>query len=260
MRVRAGSTRNSSPRPEWRRPPLEDSLRALRQCTLFQDATVADLQDVLRAAQPHHVSKGGFYFQQGDRATTLHVLVSGKVKQIRLDPSGRQVILRFIHPAEPFGFDALIEGGTRRVAAQAAEDSHAISWDVRVLTGLMTRYPEISLSSLRLVVRRLVEVWDRLWDLSTAQVERRIARAVLRLKPSATGGRRRSASELAVSHQDLADLAGTTPYTVSRILRRWQRLGLVAGKRGMVRILRAHRLVAIAEEQWPFAAPAEYLP
>jgi CRP-like cAMP-binding protein len=199
--------------------------------------TVDDLRTVLQAAQQHHVDKGGFYFQQGDRATTLHVLVRGRVKQLRVGPGGRQVILRFISPAEPFGFDALFDAGARRVAAQAAEDSQGVAWDVATLTRLMMLYPAISLNSLRLVVKRLVEVWDRLWDLSTAQVERRIARALLRLKPSTGPGVNQDlAIELAVSHQDLADLVGTTPYTVSRILRRWKRLGLVTGRRALVRI------------------------
>ena len=239
----------------------EDLVRIVRRCPLFQGLAVEDLRKVLQVAQQHRVKKGGFYFQQGDRAATLHVLVRGRVKQIRVGSSGRQVILRFIHPAEPFGFDALFDPAIRRVAAQAAEDSFGVAWDVTTLTRLLMKYPVIPLNSLHLVVNRLVEVWDRLWDLSTAQVERRIARALLRLKPSiGPAVKAGPAIDLAVSHQDLADLVGTTPYTVSRILRRWKRLGLVTGRRTLVRILSPDRLAAIAEDQWPVVPPQEYLP
>ena len=233
----------------------------MRRCPLFQGLAVEDLRKVLQAAQQHRVKKGGFYFQQGDRATTVHVLVRGRVKQIRVGSSGRQIILRFIHPAEPFGFDALFDPAVRRVAAQAVEDSLGVAWDVTMLTRLLMMYPAISLNSLHLVVKRLVEVWDRLWDLSTAQVERRIARALLRLKPlGGPGVRGGSAIDLAVSHQDLADLVGTTPYTVSRILRRWKGRGLVTGRRTLIRLLWPHRLAAIAEDEWPVIPPQEFLP
>jgi CRP-like cAMP-binding protein len=238
----------------------EDSVQNLRRCPLFEGLTVPELRIVLQAAREFEVKKGGFYFQQGDKATTLHVLVRGRVKQVWVGVGGRQVILRFIGPGEPFGLDSLFDTGVRRVAAQAAEDSQGVVWDVATLTRLMMTHPAISLNSLRLVVKRLVEVWDRLWDLSTEQVEQRIARALLRLKPAASTVGREPPVELALSHQDLAELAGTTSYTVSRVLRRWQRLGLVDIKRGLVRIPRPHRLAAIVEDQWPVAPSQKSFP
>jgi CRP/FNR family transcriptional regulator, nitrogen oxide reductase regulator len=261
MPSNARSARLRRPLPESGAHVSEDVVRIVRRCPLFQGLAVEDLREVLHAAQQQRVKKGAFYFQQGDRATTVHVLIRGRVKQVRVGSSGRQVILRFIHPSEPFGFDALFDPAVRRVAAQAAEDSYGVAWDVVTLTRLLMMYPAISLNSLHLVVKRLVEVWDRLWDLSTAQVERRIARALLRLKPLASPPvKRGSAFDLAVSHQDLADLVGTTPYTVSRILRRWNRLGIVMGRRKVIRILWPHRLAAIAEDEWPVIPPQEYLP
>jgi CRP-like cAMP-binding protein len=216
---------------------------------------------VLQAAREFEVKKGGFYFQQGDRATTLHVLVRGRVKQFWVGVGGRQVILRFIGPGEPFGLDSLFDTAIRRVAAQAAEDSQGVAWDVATLTRLMMTHPAISLNSLRIVVKRLVEVWDRLWDLSTEQVEQRIARALLRLKaPTDSTVGQEPLVELALSHQDLGERAGTTAYTVSRVLRRWQRLGLVNIKRGLVRIPRPHRLAAIVEDRWPLAPSQKYFP
>jgi CRP/FNR family transcriptional regulator, nitrogen oxide reductase regulator len=258
------NARSARPRRQPRESDVyksEDLVRIVKRCPLFQGLALEDLRNVLQVGQQHRLKKGGFYFQQGDRATTVHVLVRGRVKQMRVGSSGRQIILRFIHPAEPFGFDALFDPAIRRVAAQAVEDSLGVAWDVTTLTQLLITYPAISLNSLHLVVKRLVEVWDRLWDLSTAQVERRIARALLRLKPVAgravKGG---PAIDLAMSHQDLADLVGTTPYTVSRILRRWKRQGLVTARRTLIRITWPHRLAAIAEDEWPVIPPHEYLP
>jgi CRP-like cAMP-binding protein len=74
-------------------------------------------------------------------------------------------------------------------------------------------------NAVRLMEARLEEGRDRLLDLATSRVERRLKRFLLWLAQSM--GRKTNlgvAIELALSGQDLAKLPITTPYTVSRIL------------------------------------------
>ena len=87
---------------------------------------------------------------------------------------------------------------------------------------------------------------DRTRELATEPVPRRLARTILRLVPSD-----RSAGDAAeiegVRQQDLAEMAGTTLYTVSRILSEWETAGVVRTGRGRVRVLSLERLKEIAE-------------
>jgi CRP-like cAMP-binding protein len=83
----------------------------------------------------------------------------------------------------------------------------------------------------------------------TERVERRIARALLRLAHHA--GRRVETGveiDFPLSRQDLAQMTGTTLFTVSRTLSAWQGDGLILTRRRRVTIRQPHRLVRIAED------------
>jgi CRP-like cAMP-binding protein len=90
---------------------------------------------------------------------------------------------------------------------------------------------------------------DRLRELATERVERRLARMLLRLARQSgqkvTGG---ILIDLPLSRQNLAEMIGTTLYTVSRILSQWEAHGLVETGRERVVIRRPHGLVVIADD------------
>jgi CRP-like cAMP-binding protein len=86
-------------------------------------------------------------------------------------------------------------------------------------------------------------------EMATERVERRVARALLRLAREA-GKRTEAGIEIAMplSRQDVAEMTGTTLYTVSRLLSAWEQDGLVETGRQRVVIKQAHALVKIAED------------
>ena len=93
------------------------------------------------------------------------------------------------------------------------------------------------------------EMQTRYRELVTERVEQRIARALLRLAAqSGQKSKENRGVELALSRQDLAEMTGTTLYTVSRVLSAWERRGLVAAGRERVMIRDPHGLVRIAED------------
>jgi CRP-like cAMP-binding protein len=96
---------------------------------------------------------------------------------------------------------------------------------------------------------RIQELQDRLRELSTERVERRIANTLLRLARQ-TGQKTPDGIriDLALSRQDIAEMSGTTLYTVSRTLSRWEQIGIVESGRERVLIRSPHGLVAIAQD------------
>jgi CRP-like cAMP-binding protein len=101
--------------------------------------------------------------------------------------------------------------------------------------------------------RRLL---DRYQELATERVERRVARALLRLARQV--GQKEEDGVLIglpLSREDLAEMTGTTLYTVSRILSGWEHQGLVEAGRERVFIRDPHALVAIAEDLSPDTPP-----
>ena len=104
---------------------------------------------------------------------------------------------------------------------------------------------ELSVTALGTLGSRIQEAHARLREMSTEQVEQRVARAILRLASQA--GRRVEQGveiECPLTRQDIAEMTGTTLHTVSRILSRWEQEGTVASGRQRITIRKPHALVS----------------
>jgi CRP-like cAMP-binding protein len=113
----------------------------------------------------------------------------------------------------------------------------------------MLQTPVLAVNALRVLSERMGRLQDRVRELATERVERRIARALLRLVRHA--GRRTDegvAIDMAVTRQEIAELTGTTLFTVSRTLASWESADLVRTGRQRIVVLRPHGLVALAED------------
>lgn len=224
-------------------------LDLLREIELFQGLRPNELAKVAGAAQERRFESGAFIYFQGDPAEHLHVLIEGSVKLAQLTPEGQQVILRYASPGEAFAVVAVLSNMRYPVSAEAAQDSLTLTWGREVMKEMMMQHPQLALNALETLARRTREFQDRVRELSTERVERRIARALLRLARQ-TGRKIREGVliEMPLSRQDLAEMTGTTLYTVSRMLSQWESRGIVKSKREQVTILFPHGLVTIAED------------
>jgi len=186
---------------------------------------------------------------EGDPAENAYILIEGKVKLGQVTAGGQQVILGYLVPGRVYGIIAILKKVTCPVSAQAVGNCKAIYWDQATLNDLMDRYPRIALNALRIMAGQIRQFQNTVNDLSTRRVEQRIARAVLRL--ARQSGRKIETGvliDLPLSRQDLAEMTGTTLYTVSRVLTEWDKNGLVQSKRQQVIITFPHGLVTIAED------------
>jgi CRP-like cAMP-binding protein len=123
------------------------------------------------------------------------------------------------------------------------------------MAALMDQYPRIARNALSDVTARLRDLQERYRELATERVERRVAQALIRLAGQAGWKTERGVLiDMPLSRQDLAQMTGTTLYTVSRTLSGWQRHGLLEIGRQRVRILDFPGIVAIASDLQQVAA------
>jgi CRP-like cAMP-binding protein len=164
-------------------------------------------------------------------------------------PEGHQVIIRFLGPGEGMGIIVVLSNTIYPLSAEVVTDCTALKWDYEATVLLMEDFPRLALNGLRLVAGRFHELQNRYRELATERVERRVARALLRLARQ-TGRRteRGVLIDLPLSRQDLGEMTGTTLYTVSRILSNWEQQELIETGRERVTILNPHGLVIIAED------------
>lgn len=207
------------------------------------------LDDVMAASTARTLARGTHLFDQEEPASAFFVLLSGRVKVSQLTPEGKEVVVRFLGPGDVAGCAAVLGDSVYPATAEVIEDVRALAFDGRATTALMERHPRIATNAMRVLGARLREAQARCRELATERVERRIARAVVRLARQA--GRRVEAGvtiDLPLSRQDLAEMSGTTLFTVSRTMSEWERRGIVALGREKVVVTDPRALVGIAEE------------
>jgi CRP-like cAMP-binding protein len=216
---------------------------------LFAALDPAALEEVKAAARTKTIEAGSTFFREGDAAAAFLVLTAGSVKLTQITPEGHQVVLRLIGPGDAFGGVAVFGGAAYPITAEAVTDASALEWPGDVMAALMERYPKLALSALQFVAARLHELQVQYRQLATEKVERRVARALLRLVNQA--GRRVESGvliDLPLSRDDIAQMTGTTLYTVSRIISRFEADGLLeAGRQRMV-IRNPHGLLKVADD------------
>jgi len=128
------------------------------------------------------------------------------------------------------------------------EDCSAIAIRSGDFRPLLEQRPYLSFGLMRLMTGYIQEMQERYREMATEKVEQRIARVLVRL--AGQTGRKVGEGvliELAFSRQDLAEMAGTTIYTVSRVLSAWEKTGILATGRERVTLTKPHAIMRLAE-------------
>ena len=225
----------------------------LRQLHIFHDLDADALRQIERAARHRHVASGEVFFHQDDPAVELYALEQGQVKVFQISLDGERVTLQLLNPGTAFGGLAALGSQIRYpVSAEAVEDCDVLAWDGREMGALMQRHPRIALNLMELLVNHVIELQDRYRELATERVEQRLARALLRLVRQA--GRKAESGvriDLPLTRQTLAEMTGTTLFTVSRVMSRWEDAGIVTSGKGQVTIRQSEALWDRADDRPP---------
>ena len=222
----------------------------LKQVVVFQHATDEDLELILKNSITRSIEEGSFFFMQGDEAEYLYILIKGQVKLMQSNPNGQQVNLRTIYPWQMFGALGAVrsDGATYPASAQTLEDCTALAISSLFLRSMLETRPYLSFDLMKLMTTYIQEMQARYRELATERVEQRVANALIRLAgQSGTKTDKEAGIELSLSRQDVAEMTGTTLYTVSRLLSEWERKGIIKTGRERITFTNPHELVRIAE-------------
>ncbi|WP_228259689.1 Crp/Fnr family transcriptional regulator [Siculibacillus lacustris] len=220
----------------------------IRDLGLFHSLGEADLDTVLATARVQRIAEGATVFEQGTVADAFYVLLHGRLKAVQSTPDGRQVVVRHLDPGDLFGIAMAMRRPDYPASAVAVVESLVIGWPASEWDGFVGRNPTVALDTLRTVAERLQDATTRIRELSTEEVERRIAHAVLRLVAQA--GRKTDEGiliDFPITRQELADMTGSTLHTVSRTLSAWEAQGLVKNGRRKIVVCAPHRLRLVAD-------------
>lgn len=192
---------------------------------LFQGLSSAEQETVAAHARPIRRKRGEAIHRPGDDVSHLLVVHRGRVRISHLAPNGHEQLLRVLEPGDFIGETAFVTGARPDDWATALGDVELCSFDHADLGALVTQFPDIAVRMLRTVTTRLDAAERLIADLTSADVEARLAGYLVGLPA------RRDAGGLLVTlplaKKDIASLLGTTPETLSRKLAAFTEAGLV---------------------------------
>lgn len=189
---------------------------------------------------PHFCPAGKMIYLQGTHAEEFYYLKSGKVKIFLSSEHGMEKALTVLESGHIFGEAAFFDGMPRVSSAKALEPSEVIRVTRRSLTECIRRDPQFALDLLTYLSQTIRMLSAQVDSMTFLRADRRIARLLLSL--SAADGAAHT------THDDLAELAGVSLVTVSRVLARFAARGWIKTGYRTVRIRDAGGLKKFTEE------------
>jgi CRP-like cAMP-binding protein len=198
--------------------PQED-INFLRNVPIFAELEEKDLLRVIKLGTRQKYKKGNIVVLEQESGAALFVIITGKVKVVRMDEDGREVILSMFGPGEFFGEMSLLDGLTRSASVVATVKSELFMIHRRDFLELLNEFPAVTISLLAELAMRLRKADMQIKSLSLKDAEGRIANVMLILADD-VGIFRKGKVEIddLPLQQDIANMAGTSRETVSRMI------------------------------------------
>ena len=189
--------------------------------------------------------KGEIIFMEQDAGNGFYLVAEGLVKIFKVSPSGKEQILHVFGPGEPFGEVPVFSGKKFPANAEAIRDSRLLFFPRSAFLGLITSHPSLALNMLGMLSMRLRQFTRQIENLSLKEVPARLAAYLLYLS---TEQENNASVTLDISKGQLASLLGTIPETLSRILNRMNKQGLIETEDRTIHLLDREGLETLAVE------------
>ncbi len=211
---------------------------------LFGNLTGRELKTLCSVMVARQFEPGEVILREDDEEShTFFIIASGSVHVAVLSTEGKQTILATLKKGEFFGEMAILDGEPRSASVFAAQSCVLLMLYRRDFIQTLQDYPKISIHMLVEMSRRLRKSNRHINTLSLMSVYGRIAEVILQLgrdQGNRIGGV--TVIENRPTHQILADMAGTSRETVSRVLSQLQKKRYIHMDRKKMVILNEEKL------------------
>jgi CRP-like cAMP-binding protein len=216
-----------------------DILSFMDHVPLFKGLPPEQLERLARVAAFRPAKRGEVLFTDGEEANGFYVTVRGRIKVYKLSPEGKEQVLHIVEFPEPFGEVPVFAGGRFPANAQAIEESLLVFFPRPAFVELIGSDPSLAMNMLALLARRLRQFASVIEGLSLKEVPSRLASYLVYLSERAGGDH---VLDLDIPKALLANLLGTIPETLSRILSRMIAEGLIGVEGRRITLLDPRRL------------------
>lgn len=207
---------------------MADNGEFLKSVPIFSELDTERLKQISQLGSRKFYKKDSTILTENETGSALFVIISGKVKVSRSSDDGKEVILTILNESDFFGEMAILDGLSRSAGVIAIEETELFIIQRKDFLNLLQEHPEISVTLLQELTRRLRASDLRIKSLSLRDAEGKVASVILQLADD-IGKIKQGKVEierLPFQH-DLANMAGTSRETISRTLHSFSKRGLI---------------------------------
>ncbi|HIJ78365.1 MAG: Crp/Fnr family transcriptional regulator [Desulfobulbaceae bacterium] len=196
----------------------------LSTVSLFSGLTREQYDELAMIVTMQEYKRGQPIFAEGDEGNGFYLVMEGLVKIYKLSMDGKEQILHIFGPGEPFAEAAVFTGSRFPAHALALEKSRIIFVPRASFIKMIEANPSLAMNMLAALSMRLKKFTHMIEDLSLKEVPGRLAAHILYLSEQQED---RESVRLNIGKAQLASLLGTIPETLSRILTKLSKQGLL---------------------------------
>lgn len=196
----------------------------LARSGLFKGLPDEQLDEIEKIAIRRQYKKTETVFFEGDAGDGFYMVLAGKVKIFKISPGGKEYILHISCPGEMIAEAPVFQGHPFPANAETLVESALLFFPRDLFVQLVHKTPSIAINMLGSLSMRLRRFANQIEDLSLKEVPARLAGYLLYSMDEQNG---QDVIELGISKGQLASLLGTIPETLSRILTKMSREGLI---------------------------------
>ena len=215
---------------------MKDRIEALRSIPLFAGLEESAIEEIARLLIDRRFPKDAVIFEDGSVGDYMYLILEGQVKITKMSDDGREKILEILEPGDFFGEMSLLDREPRSASVKTTRACLLLALSRQDFLDLLRQNPDVSMEMIRVLSRRVRETDEQIRGLLFERVESRTRRILLRMAKDPAPGDPRRVTTPPITHQQLADLVGTSRETITRVVKDLKDSGWLAqqGKRYQV--------------------------
>ncbi|MBL7960683.1 Crp/Fnr family transcriptional regulator [bacterium] len=193
----------------------------LKKVPIFSEISSKDLEKIVAVTHHRKYRKDNMILIEEEAGQTMFILMSGQVKISRISEDGREVILAVMGAGEFFGELSLLDGQSRSANVTVIKDAEMLLINRDDFLNLLNEFPRIAIQLLRELASRMRKSDSQIKSLSLKNATGKVTGTIHRLAEDiGVRADNRVHIENLPTQQDLANMAGTSRETISRVLQK----------------------------------------
>lgn len=212
-------------------PTAKDEKRAmwyLRKIPLLEGVSPAKLQELASAVEIREIPRRQVIYLPGDPGDRVFFINGGRVKCSKVTRDGKELTLAYRGAGQMFGELCVIDGAPRDEMAEAMKNAIITELPREIFQELLVADPQLCFGFAMIVGERRRQIETKLEHLVFRDVQAKLAALLLELGDE-YGVEHEDGTQigLKITHQEMANLIGSTRETISLTLAQFKKKGLL---------------------------------